>query len=177
MDPHLRAELERHHRDAYGWALACCDHDPDLAEDVLQTTYLKVLEGKARYDGRAAFRTWLFAVIRNTAIDALRRRRTRRLSLRRLALRQPPDAHVLPEDDAALGHEEAERFRALLKRLPARQREVLHLVFYHDLTIAEAARVMGVGLGSARTHYERGKQRLRQWLTPNEHEPERRSAP
>jgi RNA polymerase sigma-70 factor (ECF subfamily) len=51
-----------------------------------------------------------------------------------------------------------------MARLPERQRQVLHLVFYQDLTIAQAADVMGVSLGTARTHYERGKKRLRELL-------------
>jgi RNA polymerase sigma factor (sigma-70 family) len=54
--------------------------------------------------------------------------------------------------------------RAALEKLPARQAETLHLVFYQDLTLNEASQVMRVSLGSVRQHYERGKARLRELL-------------
>ena len=74
----LRAWLEEHHDDAFGWSLSCCDWERALAEDVLQTSYLKVLDGRAVFAGRSSFKTWLFAVIRRTAAEKRRRRMLRR---------------------------------------------------------------------------------------------------
>src|ERR1700732_2864986 len=66
-DAGLRNALEAHHVESYGWALSCCRRRPDEAENVLQLVYVKVLSGKAVFDGRSSFKTWLFAVIRKTA--------------------------------------------------------------------------------------------------------------
>jgi RNA polymerase sigma factor (sigma-70 family) len=135
------------------------------AEDVLQTVYLKILQGRARFDGRSAFRTWLFAVIRRTAADERRRHWLRRLGLATFTREQATaPAAAAP----AKPFEKTERqslFQTALARLPRRQQDVLHLVFYQDMSIQEAAGIMGVSLGSARTHYERGKSRLRELLS------------
>lgn len=168
-DNELREQLAGLHADSFGWAVACCRGDAGLAEDVLQIAYLKVLQGKARFDGRAALRTWWFAVIRRTAADEHRRLWWRRLKHTAWAEKLLPTA---PEPESAgteldRSHRQA-WFERALAVLPARQREVLHLVFYQDLTIEQAAAVMRVSLGSARTHYHRGKQRLRQLLAASE---------
>jgi RNA polymerase sigma-70 factor (ECF subfamily) len=160
----FRAHLETNHSASFAWALSCCGYNHAEAEDVLQTVYLKVLEGRAVYHGRAAFRTWLFAVIRNTAASRRRWNAFRRLRL--VPLDEGAHDCVSRSDPAepVYRSEWSARLRSALGLLPRRQREVLHLVFYQDLTVADAARVVGVSVGSARTHYERGKTRLRQLM-------------
>ena len=164
----LNAVLEQHHSSSFGWAMACCRRDPAEAEDVLQIVYLKVLQGKARFNGTASFKTWLFAVIRKTASDQRRKNMLRALTMLRAAERGTSAARPEYPDESAYRAEIQSMFRRALVRLPRRQREALELVFYHELNIQEAAAVMGVSLGSARTHYERGKKRLRQLLEESE---------
>src|SRR5436305_2550810 len=77
----FRTELERLHGASFGWALSCCRRDTTEAEEVLQTVYLKIFEGKARYRGESSLKTWLFAVIRKTAATEYRRRLLRSLRL------------------------------------------------------------------------------------------------
>ncbi|MBS1788496.1 MAG: RNA polymerase sigma factor [Acidobacteria bacterium] len=157
----LRANLERHHNESFGWALGCCAHNRSEAEGVLQAVYLKVLEGKARFDGTASFRTWLFAVIRRTAADERRRHWLRGFGLSKYFERNESKTFSNPPEDEIYRSQVQQSFRRALTELPTRQREILQLIFYYDLSLAEAADVMGVSLGSARTHYDRGKQRLR----------------
>lgn len=153
-------ELERLHEQCFSWALSCVRGRRDEAEDVLQMTYLAIVEGEARFGGQSSLRTWLFAVIRNVAHSRWRRARRSLQALARIAAFAPQaeafaQPGVPPEDARLLG---------ALRSLPKRQHEVLDLVFYRDLSIAEAADVLGISLGTARMHYERGKAALRERL-------------
>jgi RNA polymerase sigma factor (sigma-70 family) len=173
----LLGELERMHPASFGWALWCCDHRREEAEEVLQTAYLKVLQGAARFYGDASLRTWFFSVVRRTAWEQRRRRWLREQLLGRwLAGQQAPASGPDPEELAS-GSEESRFLRRAVHRLPRRQREVLHLVFYQDLTVEEASRILGLSLGTARTHFERGKARLREVLARPEGIYERQPQP
>ena len=165
----LKTELEKLHQASFGWALSCCRHNHADAEEVLQTVYLKILQGKAPYRGECKLQTWLFAVIRKTAISERRKHILR--TLKSIAVppsgseAQPELSQARPEIQQHLERSEMQqRFSEALARLPLRQRETLHLVFYQDLSLSEAAVIMNISVGSARRHYERGKKRLRETL-------------
>jgi RNA polymerase sigma factor (sigma-70 family) len=151
-----------------GWALAQTRWNAAEADDVLQASVLKVLDGSARFDARSSFRTFVFGVIRQTARERRRRAFVRDLILLRPSARDaaaPRASHAdLAPDTQLESSRESERLVGALAQLPERQREILHLVFYGEMTIEEAAKIAGVALGTARTHYARGKQRLRELL-------------
>ncbi|MCX2980503.1 RNA polymerase sigma factor [Halieaceae bacterium IMCC14734] len=163
MAPTLIQLLERHHTQSWGWSLACCDWQHALAEDALQEAYLRVLDGRARFGGRSSEKTWFFGVIKHVAAE--QRRKHARQGLLQVFYRHraanEPAVEAAPDLEL---DQSSQALRQALMELPARQREILHLVFYSDLSLAEAATAAGISVGSARTHYHRGKQRLQQLL-------------
>ena len=161
----LQQSLEALHSCSFGWALTCCSGERDEAQEVLQITYLKILDGRAKFKGKSTLKTWLFAVIRRTAGERRRRRALHRALLLQSAVADnfggstPRDAR-----SKVIRSEEATTLRRALGYLSRRQREVLELVFYHDQTVSDAAASMGVSVGSARVHYARGKRQLAERL-------------
>jgi RNA polymerase sigma-70 factor (ECF subfamily) len=152
----LRAEIERLHTAGFAWALVCCGRDRERAEDVLQTSYLKILDGRARFAGRSSFKTYLFGVIRRTASEERRRAAVSGLLLGRY--RNEGDRGDRAADDAAPVERLA--LRSAVETLPRRQREILHLVFSMGMTLQEAAETLSISIGAAARHYHRGKSRL-----------------
>ena len=126
----LRALLQEHHSSAWGWALYCSRGERDTAEEILQDTYLQVLEGKASFDGRSTFRTWLFAVIRKIAAKH-RFQLMRRIGRVSEKFRDPVSSGREAED-RVYRSELRRNLDTTLRRLSRRQREILQLVFYHE---------------------------------------------
>ena len=149
----IEAEIEGLHAAGFAWALACCGRSREDAEDVLQTSYLKILDGRAQFAGRSSFKTFLFGVVRRTASEMRRRNAWRGLLLGEGARWKEPAAPGL-EPEGRLTLEKAQA------KLPRRQREVLALVFSMGMTVEEAAATLSISVGSARVHYDRGKRRL-----------------
>lgn len=145
--------LKAHHRDAYLWARQCCSFEDEMAKDVLQQTYLKILEGHAKLKDASKAKTWLFSIIRYTAIDELRK------AGKIVSLSDSYDSvEILEEVDQT-------DYEGIIKHLPEMQREVILMVFYHKMTIAQSAEILQISLGTARTHYDRGKKKLKELIT------------
>ncbi len=149
-----RSALEAIHSQVFGWALSRCNYDRSAAEDLVQQTYVELLSGRARFRGDSALSTFVFAVVQNLA-----RGRSRRIARRLRLVRQHAselEPAVISEPQTA----DVALWRAVMS-LPARQRDIIELVFCRDLTIEQASAVMGVSVGTARVHYDRAKKALR----------------
>jgi len=131
----------------------------ELAEDLFQETWIRVLERGYQYDGKHEFSTWLYAVARNLSIDYLRRKSP--VSLEGLmddeehAPLEPADQRPLAWEVVAQ-HEQAERISAALVSIPAGYRETVVLRFQEGLALEEIATVTGVRLGTVKSRLYRG---------------------
>jgi RNA polymerase sigma-70 factor (ECF subfamily) len=131
----------------------------ELAEDLFQETWIRVLERGHQYDGKHEFSTWLYAVARNLTIDYLRRKSP--LSLDGLmqheehALLEPPDTRPMAWE-VVRQHEQAERISAALVSIPVEYREAVVLRFQEGLALDEIATVTGAPLGTVKSRLYRG---------------------
>jgi RNA polymerase sigma-70 factor (ECF subfamily) len=155
-NPHVsRSALEAIHGQLYGWALSRCDFDHATAEDLMQQAYVELLSGNARFDNKSTLKTFVFSVVQNLA-----RSRFRRISSRLRLVKQYTEDSVT---DAVEPTTNDEVWRAV-RALPARQRDIIELVFCREFTVQQAAAVMGVSTGTGRVHYDRAKKALRSRL-------------
>ncbi|MDX1515369.1 MAG: RNA polymerase sigma factor [Woeseiaceae bacterium] len=152
-----RAALEAIHGQVFGWALSRVDYDRPAAEDLMQQAYVELLSGRARFEQKSSLKTFVFSVVQNLARSRFRRLATHlRLQRENAALADTSVTIAEPSQ-----HEDIWR---AVRELPARQRDIIELVFCRELTVEEAATVMGVTAGTGRVHYDRAKKALRNRL-------------
>ncbi|WP_246851939.1 sigma-70 family RNA polymerase sigma factor [Patulibacter sp. SYSU D01012] len=137
------------------------------ADDVCQEAFLSVWRSAARYDARLGNpRSWVLAVVRNRAIDHLRRHaRTKEREVGDEAL---AERHPAPQDQGteaqALRRTEAADTRELMNELSDDQRQVIELSFYGGLSHSEIASKLELPLGTVKARMNRGLARMRKHL-------------
>jgi len=151
----------------------------ELAEDLFQETWLRVLERGSQFDGRSRFEPWLFSIARNLTMDHFRRKKM-------ISLDSPAGAHQennsssgaqqeplganladrnrpSPFELAARGEDAARLAQAMIVLAPI-YREVLVLRFQEQLSLQEVARVMGAPVPTVSSRLRRGLEALRAHL-------------
>jgi RNA polymerase sigma-70 factor (ECF subfamily) len=158
-DPDLLDRLIEHYQHRLLRYLIYLTGNRELAEDLFQETWIRVLERGHQYDGTHEFSTWLYAVARNLTIDCLRKKSP--LSLDGL-MEDEEHAPFEPEDTRPMAwevvqqHEQAERINAALVSIPAEYRETVMLRFQEGLALDEIATVTGARLGTVKSRLYRG---------------------
>jgi RNA polymerase sigma-70 factor (ECF subfamily) len=161
----LRLLHERYGRLAFAVAYRTLG-ESGAAEEVVQDAFLAVWNKSASFDEAdgANVRAWLLAIVRNRAIDDLRRRQHR------------PNASVVIEDVAYLLHapdawgeveanEIGRQVRAALSALPVAQQEVISLAYFDGLSQSEIAERLGIPIGTVKGRFRMGFQKLSVMLT------------
>jgi RNA polymerase sigma factor (sigma-70 family) len=142
-----------------------------LAEDVVQEVFLSVWLRADRFDDRRGSpRAWLMTMVRNRAVDAVRReetqrRRTEGFSASEVVVVDDPVDDMIHRVD---GPREQQELRSALVELPPEQREVLELMYFEGLSQTRVAERLSLPLGTVKSRTLLGMRRLRAALVRNE---------
>lgn len=156
----MKVLFSRHQVRVYRFVLRLV-RDETLAEDVISDVFMDLWRQADRFEARASVSTWLLAIARNKAWSLLRKRRDAELD---------EDYAESLEDDAD-GPETALQkqdkglaIRACLDRLSADHREVIDLVYYHETSVEEVARIVGIPENTVKTRLFHARKKLGEML-------------
>ena len=144
---------------AFAYRLALC---PGSADDIAQDTFVHAARALSSFRRDASLKNWLYSIAANLARDLHRRRSRREARENQLALLSP-DPTSSYRDHAATDSAHA-AVREALARLSPEQREAVALVYYENLSHAEAARVLGCAESTVSWRVFRAKSRLKKLL-------------
>lgn len=143
-----------HYRSLVRLAATLLD-DPGLSEEVVQDAYVKMYRAWSRIREADA----AIGYLRTTVLNLARSRMRRRLVAPKHAPLPMPES--APADEGAIDRLEHDRVIDALSRLPRRQREVIVLRYYEDLSENEIAKTLGISNGAVKTHASRAMASLR----------------
>jgi RNA polymerase sigma-70 factor, ECF subfamily len=153
--------LERHADAAFSLAYRMCGRR-SVAEDVAQEAFLALWRSGACYDRtRGSVRTWALGIVRNRAIDALRRSGVH--DRRRVSDEGIEESLEAPQrtDAQAIDNTASDEIRVALSELPTEQRRVIELAYFGGFTHTEIASMLDTPVGTIKGRMRLGLQKLR----------------
>ena len=168
-DPAMLDQLIEQYQHRLYRYLLYLTRDPQLAQDLFQETWIRVLERGSQYSARWKFETWLLSIARNLTIDYIRRKQPVNFSEFESDDEEAPRFDVADERaeqafQQIQQQEQDDRLGLLLQKLPALYREVLTLRFHEDMQLEEIARVLDTPLSTVKSRLRRGLDMLQKKL-------------
>lgn len=154
------ARIISDYKDSLTFFLRTFTGDIHTAEDAAEETFVKLAVKKPRYNGKASFRTWLYRIASNTAIDLLRKKRPETVPLEDADLSS--DEALLEE--SYLREEKKIAVHRAMRELPQDYQRILWLVYFEGLSVKEAAVLMDRSEHAAQTLIYRARQRMKEVL-------------
>lgn len=164
---HFELLVRRHQGSVFAF-LGRMGFDRAHAEDIAQDSFLKAWRALKSYSSdKAAFSTWLFTIVRNTALSDIAKTKRRPLLFDTDTVER--EAHFTEATDHIEKQQLQDRLQNLMKKLSPEDRAVIALSYNEELNSNEAATVLGCAAGAYRTRLTRAKQRLKkQWEESDE---------
>jgi RNA polymerase sigma-70 factor (ECF subfamily) len=153
----MQALFARHRTPVYRWLLRFVSNET-LAEDLLSEVFLDVWrEAADRFEGRSSVSTWLMAIARFKALSARGRRTDAELDEKIEAT----VADTANSPEAALQEKNrSELLQSALTRLTLEHREVIDLVYYHEKSVDECAKILGIPAATVKTRMFYARKKL-----------------
>jgi RNA polymerase sigma-70 factor, ECF subfamily len=152
----MQVLFARHHVRIYRFVLRLL-RDEMAAEDVIGDVFLDVWRQASRFEGRSAVSTWLIAIARFKALSLLRKRRDDGLDAE--TAESIEDAADDPER-AVTKQDKGEKLRKCLAGLSPEHREIIDLVYYHEKSVEEVARIVGIPENTVKTRMFYARKKL-----------------
>jgi RNA polymerase sigma-70 factor, ECF subfamily len=152
----MQVLFARHHVRIYRFVLRLL-RDEMAAEDVIGDVFLDVWRQASRFEGRSAVSTWLIAIARFKALSLLRKRRDDGLDTE--TAESIEDAADDPER-AVTKQDKGEKLRKCLAGLSPEHREIIDLVYYHEKSVEEVARIVGIPENTVKTRMFYARKKL-----------------
>lgn len=133
--------------------------DSHTAEDIFQDVFIKVNQKLSTFQGSSSIKTWIIRITINTSKDYLKSAWNQRV----MPFTEYQENTLAGEDDftAVEQQEENRMIRQEIMKLPDKYKDVLLCVYYHDMTIGEAAKVLRIAEGTAKSRLSRAKEKLK----------------
>lgn len=162
-------------------------HNRDLAADLTQDAFVKVIQGLPSFDARAKFSTWVIRVTMNVCLSRLRSEKLRRHASLEALAEAGDSTRSTPSHDAGFEqgrepgtdegvelHEDRTRVLAGLRQLDPDQRAVLILSDCHGQSYEQIAEALGVAVGTVKSRLFRARTALREAVESLENKPAKR---